>query len=202
MTILRAGNQAYRSLADVLDLPGTEHLGRVDIGVSQPVHGLERIVEAGLVVNWLMHKEGTAAGAGAVDLDTRPRFRPDWTVVFRDRQQVASPVAVPEDHDFYLLDVGFFDDTSQINSGTVYRRHGGTFFATVLIPIWYSDQAITAPGGRVLVPQGKDNGFPFFSAAENHRPDTFGVRFNTGGATNYAISFRGISAPPGVLPRL
>lgn len=209
----KVGNQAYRALARVLDLAGTEHLGTLDLGVAQPVHVLDRVVEAGLVTHWQHSRVVTAGGAGIQNSLCRPWLNDSWTVILKDGEAV-DPNAdfVPLSDDYYCVGCAFTSDATSTLDRALFGRVSGTTALTpkALEVLWDGRDAegiaawdvaevllptVMVPPPWVFIGDRTAGAPPW-----NRSAPVFDLQLT--GACDYNVTIYGYSTPPGVLPLL
>lgn len=127
--IKTAGNRVFARLSSILNLPGTENLGKIDIGVAQPTYPLREVVEAELIIPGMLTYTFTLGpGATTIDFPFDP-FEADiggadsrQIFVSQARQNqpviVAGTTVVDRDFDVYLVDFGITFDAATVGAAT------------------------------------------------------------------------------------
>lgn len=196
--IQQAGNQAYRALAGVLELPGTDHLGKIDTSLAAPVHELGAVVQAGLVENWWLVREVSVDGASTETWNLRPRTAGDWTVMTRNGIVVTQPI--PPEYDTFILGAGVQSDgTAALTSALFYEGGAGSTIATIFQPLLFLSGTLAY--NNLLAKDAEiSRRFPWYYAPEGKTKNSIGIRTLSSVAGVVALTFRCLAAPPGVLP--
>lgn len=160
MAIVRILNRAYRRLSNVLDLAGTERLGRIDIDQAFAVHPLDRVVEATLARKFVFLKEiNHGAGGDSTSSFLRPYEGNDWDEI---REEDAGLATVPDldDEDVWITHVGAHSSDVTSISNAYFRWLAAIPFSSQ--PVAFSSLLtgfIQDPGagtGGLLVPNTGD----------------------------------------------
>lgn len=120
----RAGNRAYRLLADVLELPGTEGLADIDVSQAFAVHDLTTIVQATLVDKYLFGKTvNPGAGGQYTLLDPFTGAGVGWDSVTVNGDDTGT-AGIPNDHDCLVAHLAVdVADSGDFNNATFIVRY-------------------------------------------------------------------------------
>lgn len=198
---VRGRSQLWLALNDLLDATPSEILSRVQTDEAFPVVPSTRLWEATAATYWTFAAERLNTMLVNVQLDFRDPA--DWDFIRRDRETVTAQ-AVPADHDFLITTASYrISATGNLTDALLARSvqtPGLSAFAAMGDVLWFADDAVSnspihADGPTYQVPP------PWYWSAETDDQLTW-VAQSTGGTDDHALMILGLSAPPGVLPRL
>lgn len=199
MTIRTAGNQAFRQLANVLDLPGTDHLSDIDIGVASPVLDLTTLMQAQLVDRYTLEYDirsavGITANDRLLPFDVAGNIAPVLRL-WRNGQEftISDPTAL-DGKDLLIDHIGFFDEDDDMTAAQVYMSTTTTASRLLL---WSGSTAVAG----MIVPDGTPV-LPFFYFAGDAIDQRLWARVTlaAGGAAITSCTLRLLACEPGVLP--
>lgn len=119
-----AGNRVFARLSSILNLPGSENLGKIDIGVAQPVYPLREVVESELIIPGILAYTTEVNGANDTEFPFDPfesdtgdaDFRQLFVSQAKGSQPVLDGLNVSRDFDAYLCDFGVTAESSSIGT--------------------------------------------------------------------------------------
>lgn len=152
--ILRIGNEAFRGLSTVLDLPGTKHLADVDISTAFPVLELLPFMRRELIQRWTFQIEVANATVGGEDTVARisPYIGGDWTAVFNGSREITGTdeaSLVGSGKEVLITNVGarLFDSVNAANFSSLVIEYqpseGAALSGTPVQPLFHADQLIS-----------------------------------------------------------
>lgn len=201
--LLEIGNRAFARLAKALDLPGSIHLGEVDLSAAIPALELRDYVGRELVTQRSMYRvEQFGVGGGSELRSINPREPTDWdSVTIRGREITSGDErAVPDAHDALVIHCGAWASDTDVSNVTILRERAITAPAalTVNTALAYFD---TRVGGGAMVdsnnrPFAQNLPWPIYS----EQFWELGARLVAADTVDVAVNLVVLSADPGVLP--
>lgn len=197
--------RAFAALATMLQLPGTETLRSVDIGVASPVVDLTEVIRSGLAASWTFARNVSVAAADSAQIPLDPFKVGNWDEVWR-ADRVATGEDLPSDHEALILSCGMLLSAATLTGAVIgpFQTSTNLTVGEILVPWWMADTTLDVGSTNLVADRAAGSPYirppPWFLPPSiDSRPRPM-LRADFSAATDAVAMLQVVAAPRGVLP--